>query len=51
MTTHKASIEYVKYKCMLQHNVIILQAKDLEECLNYVSKKYGKDFLQNCRNN
>ena len=50
MTTHKESLEYAKYECMLQNNVIILQAKDLKDCLDYVSKKYGKNFLRNCRN-
>lgn len=49
MTTHEDSIEYAKYKCMLHHNVIILQATDLKECLNYVQKTYGYDFLQTCR--
>ena len=51
MITHKESIEYAKYECMLRHNVVILQAKDLKKCLAYVSKKYGKDFLQSHRNN
>ena len=39
----------IKHKCMLDNNVIILRYKDYKPFLDYVSQKYGKDYLKQFR--
>ena len=35
-----------KHQCMLANNVIILTSKDYQKYLDYVSEKYGKNYLK-----
>ena len=35
-----------KHQCMLANNVIILTSKDYQQYLDYVSEKYGKNYLK-----
>ena len=38
-----------KYNCMLQNSVIIFRTAQYKKFLDYVSNKYGKHFLDNCK--
>ena len=38
-----------KYKCMKEHNVILIWSKQISEYLNYVEKVYGKRYLNEFR--
>lgn len=38
-----------KHQCMLANNVIILTSKDYQQYLDYVSEKYGKNYLKQFR--
>ena len=37
-----------KHQCLLSNNATIIY--DCSEYINYVNEKYGKEFLQNCKN-
>ena len=39
-----------KHQCMLQHNVKILRSNEYSQYLEYVQKKYGKQFLDQLKN-
>jgi len=39
-----------KHQCMIAHNVRILRSKDYKEYIDYVEKKYGKDYLRSFKN-
>lgn len=41
----KNFIAQAKYECMLQHGITILTGKDIKPYLQYVSQKYGRDYL------
>ena len=40
----------IKHQVILSNNVKILYWEEIKKCVDYVSNKYGKDFLKNCRN-
>ena len=40
-----------KYQCMIDNNVEIWKYKDVKPFINYVSQKYGKDYLKQFRVN
>ena len=40
-----------KHQCMLANNVIILTSKDYQQYLDYVSEKYGKNYLKQFKRN
>ena len=40
-----------KYQCMIDNKVIIWRYKDVQPFLEYVSQKYGKDYLKSFRVN
>ena len=42
------TLDNAKYNCMIQSGIIIIS--DCSSYLNYVKEKYGKLFLQSCRN-
>ena len=38
-----------KHQCLIKNNVIILTSKDYIKYINYIIQKYGKMFLQQCK--
>ena len=40
-----------KHQCMKDNNIIILKSKDYQKYLDYISEKYGKDYLKQFKNN
>lgn len=38
-----------KYKCMIEHGVIILKYNDVKEAIQYVNTTYGRDYLMSFR--
>lgn len=39
-----------KQKCMIDNNIIILRSKDYQKYLDYISEKYGKNYLKQFKN-
>lgn len=48
MMVDKESKDYFKYICMVEHNVKIIT--DCSKFIFYVEQKYGKHFLEDCKN-
>lgn len=46
----QGTIDNAKFICMQQNNVKVLFRKDIKPYIDYVSVKYGKTFLRECRN-
>lgn len=46
LNSNKNYIAKAKYECMLKHNIIIFNSKEIKQYLNYVSNKYGKNYLK-----
>lgn len=40
----------LKYKCMIKHNIIIFRKKDIQQYLEYIETKYGKNYLSQFKN-
>ena len=38
-----------KYKCMKDHNVILLWSKQIQKYIKYVNKIYGKSYIEQFR--
>jgi hypothetical protein len=39
-----------KQKCMIKNNIIILRSKDYQKYIDYISEKYGKNYLKQFKN-
>lgn len=48
--THLDNLYEAKHQCAIKNNVILLYSKDCQKYLDYVTEKYGKNYLQYFRN-
>ena len=40
------TLDNAKYKCMIEHNAIILDSKYIKFVFNYLNNVYGKNYLK-----
>ena len=39
-------LQHKKYLCIIRHNIIIINNYKITRYINYISKKYGQNYLE-----